>query len=158
MGSKNGDNMAGQTGWMEQRKQERVSTALKVSYRALDSEEKNNLLGQPRYRQTTADQLPHLSQKFRMYHAVTKDISEGGLAILGDHSFAQGDHVEVSIQLPQYNVAVTFLAEVVRCSPYFELGKTLYSAGIRILALNREDMDRLAKYLLTEKLREKPEK
>jgi len=146
--------MTMQKGWMEQRRHERVAATLKISYRVLDSQEKDGILQQPRYNQTTADHLPHLAQKFHAYHAVTRDISEGGLSISGEHPFNQGDHVEISLQLPQFNVAVTILAEVARSSSFFELGKTMHNAGVKILALNREDMDRLMKFLLSEKLRQ----
>jgi hypothetical protein len=143
-----------QKGWMEQRRHERVAATLKVSYRVLGDGEKKDVLQQPRYNQTTADQLPQLAQKFHAYHAVTRDISEGGLSILGEHPFAQGDKVEIAIQLPQYKVPITFLAEVARSTSFFDLGKTMHSAGVKILALNREDMDRFMKYLLSEKLRQ----
>lgn len=146
--------MSMQKGWMEQRRHERVAATLKVSYRVLDAEERKDVLQQPRYNQTTADQLPQLSEKFHAYHAVTRDISEGGLSISGEHPFSTGDHVEISMQLPQYNVSVTLLAEVARTHSFFDLGKTMYNAGVKILALNREDMDRLMKYLLSEKLRQ----
>ncbi len=150
--------MAVQNGWMEQRRQERVSATLRVSYRVLDAAEKMGALDQPRYSQTTAEHLPDLSQKFNVYHAVTKDISEGGLAISGEHPFALGEHVEISLQLPQYKVPVTFLAEVKRSSSFFELGKTMYNAGVLILALDRDGMDRLSRYLLSEKLRQQASK
>ncbi len=136
--------MSMQKGWMEQRRYERVAATLKVSYRVLNAEENKDVLQQPRYNQTTADQLPQLSQKFHAYHAVTRDISEGGLSISGEHPFSEGERVEISIQLPQ----------VARASSFFDLGKTMYNAGVKILALNREDMDRFMKYLLTEKLRQ----
>lgn len=147
-----------QKGWMEQRRHERVAATLKVSYRVLGDGEKKDVLQQPRYSQTTADQLPQLSQKFHAYHAVTRDISEGGLSIAGEHPFTPGDHVEVAVQLPQYNVPITFLTEVARTTSYFELGKTMYNAGVKILALNREDMDRFMKFLLSEKLRQQMSK
>jgi hypothetical protein len=146
--------MAIQQGWMEQRRHERVAASLKISYRILDDTEKSGTINEPRYNQTKAEHLPHLSQKFHVYHAVTRDISEGGLSISGELPFAQGQHVELSIMLPQYKVPVTFLTEVMRCGSFFELGKTMYSAGVKILALNREDMDRLMKYVLSEKLRQ----
>ncbi len=147
-----------QKGWMEQRRHERVAATLKISYRILDDNEKAGTINQPRYNQTKAEHLPHLSQKFQVYHAVTRDISEGGLSISGEKPFAQGQHVELSIVLPQYNVQVTFLTEVMRSGSFFELGKTMYNAGVKILALNREDMDRLMKYVLSEKLRQQASK
>lgn len=143
-----------QKGWIEQRRHERVAATLKVSYRVLDEGEKNDILQHPRYNQTTAEHLPYLSKKFHAYQAVTRDISEGGLCILGEHPFSQGERLEISILLPQYNMPVTILAEVARSVSHFEMGKTIFNAGVKILALNREDMDRFMKFLLSEKLRQ----
>jgi hypothetical protein len=141
-------------GYMEQRRHERVNASLKISYRILDASEKDSALHQPRYSETKAEHLPHLAQKFQVYHAVTRDISEGGLSIMGDQVFSLGQHIEVSITLPQYNVPITFLTEVMRAGSFFELGKTKFNAGVKILALNREDMDRLMRFLLAEKLKQ----
>lgn len=146
--------MTFQKGYMEQRRHERVNASLKVTYRILNDQEKDAALSQPRYSETKAEHLPSLSQKFHVYHAVTKDISEGGLSIMGEQPFTMGQQVEVSMLLPQYNVPITFLTEVMRAGSFFELGKTHFSAGVKILALNREDMDRLMKYLLAEKLKQ----
>lgn len=143
-----------QKGWMEQRRHERVAATLKVSYRVLDEVEKKDILQHPRYSQTKAEHLPHLAKKFNAYHAVTRDISEGGLCITGEHPFAPGEHLEISVLLPQYNMPVTILAEVARSTSFFELGKNMFNAGVKILALNREDMDRFMKYILSEKLRQ----
>ena len=146
-----------QKGWVEQRKHERVSTSLKVTFRVLGHEEKD-VIQHPRYSQTTAEHLPGLSQKFHAYHAVTKDISEEGLCLAGEHPFTAGDKVEISLQLPNVQVPVTLLAEVCRSSSFFNLGKTMYNAGVKILALNREDMDRFMRYLLSEKLKQQTRK
>jgi hypothetical protein len=143
-----------QSGYMEQRRHERVNTSLKVTYRVLNQQEGHSALTQSRYSETKAEHLPSLSQKFQVYNAVTRDISEGGLSVMGDQPFAQGQHIEVSMLLPQYNVPVTFLTEVMRANSFFELGKTKYNAGVKILAVNREDMDRLMKYLLAQKLKQ----
>ena len=143
-----------QQGWMEQRKFERVAASLKISYRILEEAEQNGILDQSRYNQTTAEQLPHLSQKFHVYHAITRDISMGGMSISGEKPFAEGQNVEIYLQLPQYNVTLTLLSVVMRASSFFQTGKTMYSAGVKLLALNREDVARLERFLLAEKLRQ----
>ena len=141
-------------GWMEQRRHERIAATLKVSYRVLDEIEKTASLEHPHYQQTTAEKLPQLAQKSHAYHAVTKDISDGGLSIMGERPFADGAHVEVHLQLPQYKGPLKILAVVARASSFFELGKTVYSAGLKLVALNSDDMKRLGNYLLAEKLRQ----
>jgi hypothetical protein len=143
-----------QQGWMEQRKHERVSTTLKVAYRLLDEVEKGQKLVHPHYSNTTADKLPQLSQKFHAYHAVTRDISESGLSLVGEHPFTNGAHVEVNMQLPQFKGSLNVLTVVMRTSSFFELGKTMYSAGVKMVAINSDDMKKLSNYLLAEKLKQ----
>ncbi len=147
-----------QSGWMEHRKHERVAATLKVSYRILGDSEQKEAINQPVYSSTTAAHLPALAQKFHSYHALTQDISEGGMALSGEHPFAMGEHVEISMILPQFNAPVKLLAVVARSSSFFQQGKTMYNAGVKILALNREDMDKFSRYLLTEKLRQQSSK
>jgi hypothetical protein len=147
-----------QQGWMEQRKFERVAASLKVSYRILEEAEKKGILDQPRYNQTTAEQLPHLSQKFHVYHAITRDISLGGMSISGERPFQEGAHVEIFLQMHQYKVTLTLLAVVVRAASAFQSGRTVYTAGVKLLALNREDVSRLERFLLAEKLRQGPQR
>ncbi len=143
-----------QKGWVEQRKFERVSTTLAVSYKVLSHEEKKDAIDLPRYKETKAEHLPNLSRKFHVYHAITRDISEGGLSLMGDQPFYLGDQVEIHMQIPQYKTQLTLLAEVLRVSSFLETGKTMHSAGVKIMAINREDVVRLEKYLLTEKLKQ----
>ena len=147
-----------QKGWMEQRRHERVSATLTVSYRVLGADETKDALNQPKYNETQAEHLPQLSKKSHAYHAVTKDISEGGLSIVGEHPFAVGERVEISLQLPQYSMPVTMLAEVKQSSSYTQLGKVIYTAGVSILALDKEEMNRLGRYLLAEKIKQRNEK
>jgi hypothetical protein len=145
-------------GWIEQRSKERVSATLKVTYRVLSVDEKKDALSNPRYRETTAQQLPDLSKKFHVYHAVTKDISESGLAVTGRQPFTLGEWVEISLQPPHYNAPVIILAEVKWCKAFNQSGENFYTAGVAILALDRESMDRLSLILLEEKIRKENEK
>jgi hypothetical protein len=73
---------------------------------------------------------------------------------MGDKPFNNGAHVEVSLQLPQYKGPLTVLAVVARAGSFFEMGKTVYSAGLKLVAINNDDMKRLSHFLLAEKLRQ----
>ena len=143
---------------MEQRRHERIATTMKVSYRILDEMEKILKLEHPSYQESTADKLPQLAQKSHAYHAVTRDISEGGLSLMGDKPFSNGAHVEVNLQLPQYKGPLTVLAVVTRAGSFFEMGKTVYSAGLKLVAINNDDMKRLSHFLLAEKLRQQAQR
>ncbi len=146
--------MVVEKGWMEQRRHERVAATVNVTYRVLGDEERTKVLHYPRYKDTGIIHLPQLAQKFHSYHAVTKDISEGGLSITGEYAFKVGEWVEVSILPPKYITPVTMLAEVKWIRSFNQVGKSYYSAGVLVLALDSDSMDQLSKYLLSEKIRQ----
>jgi hypothetical protein len=47
-----------------------------------------------------------------------------------------------------------FLAEIVHAEPFTEMGRTLQRSGVRTLAINKEDVTRMEKFLI-EKMRKK---
>ena len=146
--------MVSEKGWMEQRRHDRIAATVNVTYRILDADEKEEALSFPRYSETSVIHLPQLAQKFHSYHAVTKDISEGGLSITGEQKFSIGEWVEISILPPKYITPVTRLAEVKWIRSYNQVGKAYFTAGVITLALDSESMDRLSKFLLAEKVKQ----
>ena len=138
------------TGWMEKRQHERVVATLKIDYRMVDSKDSKKVLDHDHYKLTTVDHLPELSRKSPLHHAVTKDISVGGLALLGAEQFAMGAIVEIGLHLPKYKTTLKFLARVVRTESFIEMGRTIHRAGVQTLAINRADLDRIQKYLLSQ--------
>ncbi len=86
------------TGWMEKRQHERVVATLKIDYRSVDAKDSKKVLEHAHYKQTTVNHLPELSKKSPLHHAVTKDISMGGLALLGTEPFTMGVLVEIGLQ------------------------------------------------------------
>jgi hypothetical protein len=133
---------------------ESLSLNLKASFRVLTADEKESVLNQPQYKETTADKLLPLSKKFHAYHIVLRDFSADGLSLSGDHPFVVGDRVEVSVQPQQYGIPVTMLVEAKATSSHTQLGNLVYTAGISILALDKDSLYRLNKYLLAEKIRQ----
>ena len=135
------------SGWAEKRQHERVLATLKMEYRIVTGSESQKLLSHSNYSQTTVDQLPQLSERSSLYRAVTKDISMGGLALVTQNPLTAGMVLEVTLRLPNYNVDLKFLAETRHITTTTEIGKTLYHAGIRTLAINKADVERIANYL-----------
>jgi hypothetical protein len=76
------------------------------------------------------------------------------MSLHGDHRFAQGDKVEIILQLPHYKSQLTLLAQVVRVGTVHLGGKTVHTAGVQILAIHQEDVKKLNQYLLAEKLKQ----
>jgi len=139
-------------GWMERRLFERISASVRVAYRQVPKAELVKLLADPSYRDTTSDRLPELAKTSTIVHAVTRDISMGGMSVTGDSEFPLGDAVAVYLYLPDAPTPVTVVAEVVRSERQGGAGESAFRAGLKILAVNREDVVRIEKYLLQQKL------
>jgi len=144
------------SGLMEKRLQERIDASIKVSYHLVPKEGLLEVMNQPAYRESTVDHLPELSKKSSVINAVTKDISMGGLSIVGDQLFPMHSALEVHLYLPAYPSPVTLLAEVVRSDSFATgVNGVSYRAGLKMLAINRKDVIRIEKFLLEVKLRQK---
>ena len=144
------------SGWIEKRQFERVDAMIKVSYCVLPKEELVVVLAETSYRDSTAEMLPNLSKRSATLNAVTKDISIGGMSLVGEEAFPAEGALEIKLHLPTYPIPLTMLAEVVRLEAESSgaLG-TMYRAGIKILAINRGDVMHLDKFLLAEKIRQR---
>ncbi|HET9870418.1 MAG TPA: PilZ domain-containing protein [bacterium] len=144
------------TGWMEKRQHERIDASIKVAYHLVPKEGLLEVMSQPAYKDSTADHLPELSKKSSVIHAVTQDISVGGLSLVGQDPFPLNSALEVHLYLPAYPSPVTLLTEVMRSTAMAAgVNGQTYRAGLKILAVNRKDVIRIEKFLLEEKLRQK---
>lgn len=148
--------MAIHTGWMEKRQFERIDASIKVTYCLVPKADLVKILSEPAYRESSTDHLPELSKKSAIVHAVTRDISMGGMSLVGQESFPADSALEIHLYLPGYPAPVTLVAEVIRTQSESSAstGDT-HRAGIKILAINRQDVARLDKYLLAEKIRQR---
>jgi hypothetical protein len=142
------------SGWMEKRQFERIDASVKVTYCLIPKADLVTTLSDPAYRESAADQLPELSKKSAIVHAVTRDLSLGGMSLVGQQAFPPDTALEIHLYLPTYPAPLTLIAEVIRYEAESggSLGST-FRAGIKILAINRKDVVRLDKYLLAEKIR-----
>ncbi len=140
--------MPSKRGWIEKRQHERIVATVKVDYRLVNPKESKAVLDHVDYKSTTVEQLPALSHKSALYHAVTKDISLGGLALLGEQEFPIGTVVEIGLHLPRYETVLKFLAKVVRTESFIEMGRTVHRAGVQTIAINQDDLMRIEKYLI----------
>jgi hypothetical protein len=147
-----GRDMSTKSGWMEKRKHERVVATLKIQYRMFEEGDAKKILKDASYKETTVDQLSSLSKNSPLYHAVTRDISLGGMSLIGEHAFPIGAVVEVGLQLPHYKTVLKFAAEVVRSDSFVEMQRTMHRAGLKILAINRGDLEHISRFLHIKKL------
>lgn len=142
------------TGWMEKRQFERIDASVKVTYCLIPKADLLNTLADPAYRESTTDQLPELSKKSAIVHAVTRDISMGGMSLVGQVAFPQDMALEIHLYLPNFPAPITLIAEVIRAAGEAGGGNgSTFRAGLKILAINKKDVVRLDKFLLAEKIR-----
>jgi c-di-GMP-binding flagellar brake protein YcgR len=141
-------------GWIERRQYERVNLSVRVTYRFVPFHELHEELDRKPYKDWTADRLDELARKSTVLNAVTKDISVGGMALVGPQEFPPEMALEIKLYLPSFPSPVKILADVVsRQAEIPGLSGTNYKAGIKILAINSEDVVKLDMFLLSEKLR-----
>lgn len=142
------------SGWMEKRQSERVDATIKVTYFTIQKEELVASLADPAYQTSTADHLPELSKRSATLHAITRDISIGGMSLVGQEAFPEECALQIQLYLPGQPIPLNLLAEVVRAvqESNSSTGNT-FRAGIKILALNKQDVAKLDRFLLAEKIR-----
>ena len=75
------------SGWMEKRQFERIDATIKVTYFLVPKTELVKILSDPAYKESLADHLPELSKKSVSVQAVTRDISMGGMSLVGQSAF-----------------------------------------------------------------------
>lgn len=127
--------MADAKGHREQRKYERVPARLSIVYRLLTGEED----GTP-----PAGLSPEWT---RIHDAITKDISTGGFALVGERPFPVGGKLMVTFHLPHFKEGLNFTAEVVRSEPFQESQRTLHRGGVRILSIDPADLNYIEKHI-----------
>ena len=133
------------SGFLEKRQHERVSATLKASYEHLDANRAFELQNHPDYLAT-----PETGGFWSGSAAIegnTRDVSQGGLALLGPDPFQVGEHLLVKLELPQVKGPVTCLAEVRWVDEFEEMHRRVYRAGVKFLSLLREDVVRLDAYI-----------
>ncbi len=141
---------------MEKRQFERIDASVKVTYALIPKAQLVSTLSDPAYRDSSTDHLPDLSKKSATVHAVTRDISMGGMSLVGEMAFPEDMAVEIHLYLPTYPVPLTMIAEVIRAqSESSGSNGSTFRAGIKILAINKQDVMRLDKYLLAERIRQR---
>lgn len=141
---------------MEKRQFERIEATVKVTYCLIPKDELVKSLSEPAYRESSTDHLPELSKKSVTAHAVTRDISMGGMCLVGQKAFPEDSALQIYLYLPGYPTPLTLLAEVVHVmSENAGSNGSTFRAGIKILAINRQDVVHLDKFLLAEKIRKR---
>ena len=134
--------------WVERRKFNRVAVSLEVTYVIAA---KKSSKGTAYSERAASDPLLPLSKRLKVGRTIIKDLSEGGLCIVGDEAFTKGQRLALFVQFPQANDPIAILAEVRSCRSATQAAKTSYKAGLRIVDLDLEEMAQLMDYLFSQR-------
>jgi len=127
--------------------------SVKVSYQIVGKDELVKVLTQAAYKDSTVADLPDLARRSTVFHAVTRDLTPTGMSIVTQEPVSPGTAVTVQLVLASTPTPVTLLAEVTEVGKSEGLKGTSYRAAVKILAINREDVVRIEKHLLVDKLK-----
>ncbi len=144
-------------GTIEQRQFERLVATLQIKYYVVDDAYAAQLKTEAAYKDTTMTAIMANTRPSTVLSGVTENISQGGLALISDTPMAMGTHVVCDITMPNLPRPLRALAEVVRTDSKDGriVDKTVmtYKVGLKILAINKDDLTRIENYIIEEKIR-----
>jgi hypothetical protein len=147
-------------GHIEQREFERIVAVLQIKYYTLDAQTAGELSLDASYKDTTLEKLREQSQVNSPMVGVTENISRGGLSLTGEEPLLVGQRVIVDMTLPGVKQPVRAMAEVMRSSGDSRSGvvdrnATSFKAGLKIVAVNKDDLRRVENFIISEKIKQR---
>ena len=147
-------------GHIEQRQFERIVAVLQIKYYPLDPLTADAMQVDDSYKDTTLENLREQSRVQSPMTGVTENISKGGLSLTSEEPLMVGQKVIVDMTLPNVKQPVRALAEVMRSSgdsksQVVDRNAASFSAGLKIIAVNKEDLRRVENFIISEKIRQR---
>jgi hypothetical protein len=144
-------------GTIEQRKFERIVSQLQIKYYVVDEAYATQLKTEAAYKDTSLEKLASLQRPSTVLTGVTDNISQGGLSLVSEAPLALGTNVVCDITVPTLPRPLRALAEVVRSDSndgrVVDRTQKVYKAGLKILAINKDDLTRIENYIIEEKIK-----
>lgn len=133
---------------VERRKFNRIAASLEVAYQVVSEKEKVDI--------ASAEEFPGVAilplvKRYKTGQAIIRDISEGGLAIVGEESFAVGEQLKLSVQFPEAGKPIEIQATVRSSKAVYKEGKTTFKTGLMIVDVDLEDFVHLLDYLFSQR-------
>ena len=144
-------------GTIEQRKFERIVSQLQIKYYVVDAAYADQLATEAAYKDTTLEKLAVMQRPTTVLTGVTENISQGGLSLVSEQPLALGTRVVCDITMPNLPRPLRALAEVVRSDSndgrVVDRTVSIYKAGLKISAINKDDLTRIENYIIEEKIK-----
>jgi hypothetical protein len=130
--------MSLKTGWIEKRQHERTAGAWQVTYQMVGQQEAEEIRRQPHFQD-----LKLAKENTLGFHAITRDISQGGLSIVGEQALKAGAALLLYLHHHLYKPSLVVVAEVVHQEEVSTAGSAHFRSGLRILAVDQQSLDRM---------------
>ena len=144
-------------GTIEHREFERIVSQLQIKYYVVDDDYATQLSGESAYKNSTLEKLAQNPRPSTTVNGVTENISSGGLALISEKPLALGTFVVCDITMPKMPRPLRALAQVMRSDSVdgriIDRTVSTYKAGLKILAINNDDLKRIENYIIEEKIR-----
>jgi hypothetical protein len=146
-------------GTIEQRKYERIVSQLQIKFYVIDGAYAQQLRTEAAYKDTHLDKLSASLRPSTALTGVTENISQGGLSLVSDQPLAIGTMVICDITVPSLPRPLRALAEVAHSDSkdgrIVDRTVSIYKSGLKIIAINKDDLTRIENYIIDEKIRQR---
>lgn len=131
------------SGWVEKREEGLVVATIRAHYRVIGSPEDKKIVPHEYYAQTTEKHFAKKAEEAMFYKAIYKDIFKTRLSLLTQSVTYSDVLMEVMLHFPNYQSELMFLANVTSVDSDNELGRNLYHAHLKALAVNQKSLTKM---------------
>ena len=139
--------MSWKKGWIENRRSGATKVSQLVEFRIVPPAEFPRLAGDRLYGHTTLHNGAIARMLAQLLHCEVADLSNGSVHVCGQDPLQKGQHLEVLLDLPHYKCKLKFILETIEVHFDAEMKEMVFSAGMKALAVNKDDMDLLSRII-----------
>lgn len=128
------------SGWIEKHEDGKVLATLWAHYRIVNAPEDKQILAHEYYIKTTEADFVKKAEEAKFYKAIYKDLFRTHLSLLTQSMTYSGVLKEINLLFPNYRSELMFTAEVTRVDSDNELGRDIYHAHLKVIAVNQKSL------------------
>ena len=137
-------------GWIENRHTGTKVNQL-VDYYVLRGDDFQHLFSSRYYSHTGIHHGSIAGVLAKLLRCEPADLLNGTIMVCGPDSIQVGYHMEVQVTLQNYNCRLKFIAEALAVQMDPEMKEMVFSAGVKVLAVNQDDLELLNRIIEQQK-------
>jgi hypothetical protein len=131
------------SGWVEKREEGKAVATIRAHYRVISSPEDKKIVVHEFYAQTTEKHFIKKAEEAMFYNAIYKDIFRTHLSLLTQSLPPSDVLMEILLHFPNHQSELMFIAQVTRVDADSELGRNVYHARLKALAVNQKSITKM---------------